>query len=160
MSPEVETALIVGISTILVAIIGAYAASRRAVGAKIEEAVEKVVDKLNDAMLRIGQMQIKLDTLWSIYAEDAIRKARDTGMVASNSPLYPTEKWFSLVPDHTMHNIMLDARGLSGDIDHITASLWPKYEKQMVDIVEESDASILDVFGAFYIVCRNAAELS
>lgn len=68
----------------------------------------KVSNSINVIRSAQYRQDLKIDTLWEIYGEEAIREARIQGFTRSRSPEHITEKAIALLTD-SMYNALVDS---------------------------------------------------
>jgi hypothetical protein len=141
MDTEIIVAIIVGITTVIAAIIAAYgtasAASRK-------------------LAISLAQVAVKVDTLWEIYAEEAIREARVQGIVAARSPEAPTDKFNDMVSSGLIVRIERHI-SINNDCDpyDMAIEVWNRYSEELLDISRVNDVSLNALFGAIYAMCKS-----
>jgi hypothetical protein len=143
MDTTIIVAIIVGVSAVIAAIIAAYgtanAASRK-------------------LAISLAGITVKVNTLWEIYAEEAIREARTTGMVAARSREKPTEKLNGAVPDSLRIEIEEEITNITSIMHSpydIAIEIWTKHSKELLIISEEEDIPPSALFGTIYLMCVN-----
>lgn len=146
METETTVALVIAASTVVAAIIAAWGTAN-------------VAAKKNTIML--AQLAIKVDTLWQIYAEDAIREARLAGMVASQSKEQPTEKWTGIVPDELAvqieQDIIIATQYINSPYD-ISVEIWNKHSEELLAVSREQNVSPRGLFGTIYLMSINGVS--
>ena len=165
MQPEIIAAALVFAGAVITSIAGAYATVRAASNKSKAESIESFealrkegVERENQRDVQLAVISTKVDTLWDIYAEDAIRQARTSGMVATKSPLAPTAKWDSSLSKELTKKIESDAVGLSEYLNSpydVAIELWGKYK---AEILESNGDSVRALWGTILVVSINATQ--
>jgi hypothetical protein len=139
MSDEVLIAVIGGSVSVLLAVAAAWRIA---------------ISKTNETNIAIARIEVKLDTLWRIYAEDAIRQARTAGMVASKSPESPTREWEEMIPDTLLESIHLYLSTVRSQHSQMEAAIliFNQFEDQLIDIARLNHISPPVIFGVIYII--------
>jgi hypothetical protein len=143
MDTTIIVAVIIAVSTVIAAVIAAYSTANVA-NRKIAVSLAKI--------------SVKVDTLWQIYAEEAIRGARSAGMVASKSLEVPTEKFNGTVPSGLRIEIEEEITKITSIIHSpydIAIEIWTKHSKELLLISENEDVSPSALFGTIYLMCVN-----
>lgn len=138
MDTEIIVAIILAVSTIVTAVVASYGATSRKVA------------------ISLAQISVKVDTLWEIYAEEAIRDARSAGMVATRSPEKPTEKFNDTVSNGLVQGIEKYVSGISDLTESpydMAIKTWNKYSEELLIISKKEDISPRALFGAIYAIC-------
>ncbi len=68
----------------------------------------KISNSINNVRNLQIEQGVKIDTLWDIYGEEAIREARAHGFTEHSSPDVVTEKAIALLTDN-MYNTLVDS---------------------------------------------------
>ena len=149
MDTDIVVALLVFGGTIVTSIYGA----RRAVDARIDKLLETII--ANEKALAL--QAIKIDLLWEIYAEDAVREARAAQLVRKNSPVEQTEQWYNLISTELQMKLLEEAT----DAVRITSSpydaaveIYAAYRHELNAIADENDISYKAIFGAVVVLCQ------
>ena len=167
MQPEIIVAVLVFTGAVFTSIAGAYATVRAASNKsksesiKSFEALRRESDEREHARdVQLAVISSKMDTLWDIYAEDAIRNARTSGMVAANSPLAPTKKWDVILNGGSdLEEIAADARQLAEILNSpydIAIELWARHKEQLLSHSGEEPVQVL--WGTLLVVSMNAVK--
>lgn len=150
MPPEITVAIITVIGGIAVAAISAYAIARQT-SKKEFDAIKKIVT-LNE---------LKVSTLWEIYVEDAVRNAKRTGYVASQSRVSPTEKLEEVLDLELQEQIRADAARLSEYISSpydIAIEVWSMHKQEVVSGARKADIPVSAIWGSIVVIISNALE--
>jgi hypothetical protein len=150
MNPDVVAALIAAIGGIIVAIIVAYATAKATSRKEFNELRRTVIVN-----------QLKVDTLWEIYAEDAIRTAKTAHLIAAQSAVRPTGKFREIISPELCETIYTDALIMSDYIVSpydIAVEIWNKHKKELVERSNETNISIRAIWGAVVVLCENAVN--
>ena len=159
MQPEIIVAVLALAGVIITSAVGAYAAIKKDSNKYFSELRKDAEAKTAERDIQLAVLSSKVDTLWDIYAEDAIRQARASGMVATKSPLAPTEMWQDSLTADLTEDIEQDAiefsKHLSSPYD-IAIEIWNKYKYDLVSRNKDSDIRAL--WGTVLIVSINAVK--
>lgn len=154
MSVELQVALIGSIATIAVAVIAAYATARKTQHDDLKDLKSLITEFGN----RLVVTETKVDTLWEIYAEDAIRQARQLGMVASQSDVAPTEKWDEYITEELAIEIKKEAIEMCAVLHSpydIAIELWHKHKREIANGDKEG-VSVTAAWGTILVISQNA----
>ncbi len=107
MTSEIITIISVAITVMLAMIAGTW---------KISNSINGVKLSFTDQIGRIKSVQnrqdLKIDTLWEVYGEEAIREARTHGFTESRSPDHVTEKAIALLTDSMYNTLVISGNHL------------------------------------------------
>jgi hypothetical protein len=143
MDAEIIVAIIIAVATVVAAIIAAYSTASAA---------------NRKFAISLAEIAVKVNTLWEIYAEEAIREARTTGMVAARSRESPTEKFNGVVPNSLRIEIEEEITSITSILHSpydIAIEIWTKHKKELLIISEEEDVPPSALFGTIYLMCVN-----
>ncbi len=150
MNPDIVAALIVAGGGIIVAIIAAYATAKATSRKEFDEIRQTVIVN-----------QLKVDTLWEIYAEDAIRSAQNRQLVVAQSAIHLTEEFTRIISLQLCEQIRYDAIIMSEYIVSpydIAVEIWIKYKSELIEKSRGADINIRATWGAVVILCENAVN--
>ena len=170
MQPEIVVAILVFVGAVITSVIGSYATVRSentkaayAYRKEISESLTKLKDyfgeEVGNQKVQLAVVTTKVDTLWEIYAEDAIRQARTTGMIASKSPLAPTGMWESSLSPELTQQIEADALDLAcyfGTPYDVAIEIWNRYKVEI--LASNGDSSVRVLWGTILVVSINAVR--
>jgi hypothetical protein len=166
MSLDLIIALLVFAASLIGSIAGAYATVTSANNKAKEEATrayaalrEESASRETKRDVQLAVMSAKMDTLWDIYAEDAIRQAWASGTIAAKSPLAPTEVWEEGLSEDLAMRIKEDANEYADILNSpydIAMELWAKYKNE---ILSSGIPSVRVLWGTILVVSMNAARL-
>ncbi len=101
MNVEVTAITIAAITLMLSVIAGTW---------KISNSINEIKLSFNDSIGKVRSVQnrqdLKIDILWEVYGEEAIREARQHGYTESRSPDHITKKAIALLTD-SMYNTLV-----------------------------------------------------
>ncbi len=103
MTEEIIAITSAAITIILAIIVGTWKISNSINGVRISFA-----DEISRVKSIQNRQDLKIDTLWEIYGEEAIREARTHGFTESRSPDHVTEKAIALLTN-TMYNTLVNS---------------------------------------------------
>ena len=108
----------------------------------------------------VATLKVKVDTLWRIYAEDAIREARMGGLLERKSAERPTDKWDSIVSADLNGRIYEDISTLVKIHDpyDVAVHVWREHHETFVSIAEEHDLTHSQVLGVLVTIAMRARE--
>jgi hypothetical protein len=159
MSPEVTVAIITAIGGIIIATIAAYNSAREASKKELKDAFKICNEELAEIRRTITVNELKVNTLWEIYAEDAIRAAQKGGLLASQSSVRPTEKLSALIPLELQEILASEAISmytyLSSPYD-IAIELWIANKKFLACSADEIDMPLRDAWAGVVTIVYNA----
>lgn len=164
MDSTVVVAIIGAIATVITAAIASYQVARR----NSTNIIEKLADVQTDWQKEFADLDkrytvsaYKIDILWEIYAEEAIRKAKDAGMLAARSPLRPTKNWDDIMPYDLGAEIKQDANEYAQHFHSpydITVELWGKHKAELLKVADSANIPIKVLFGVLHALAKNALE--
>ena len=147
MSPEITIAFIAAVGGVLTAIIAAYATARQT-NKKELDVIKKIVT-LNE---------LKVNTLWEIYAEDAIRSAKQIGFVASQSTMRPTKKLQEVIDMELQEQIRQESLAISKYLSSpydIAIEIWSNHRKTLIRNSKEADVAVAVTWGSIVTIVSN-----
>ena len=150
MNPDILAALIAAGGGIIIAVIAAYATARATSRKEFDEIRQTVIVN-----------QLKVDTLWEIYAEDAIRSAKDRHLVSAQSAVRPTGEFARVISIELCDKIEDDALIMSKYIVSpydIAVEIWARYKVELIEKSNDAEISIRATWGAVVILCENAVN--
>lgn len=109
------------------------------------------------------EMKLKMDILWEIYAEDALREARKEGLMQRNSPERISDQWYTKVPEELQYLIEKDIEVLSVLMDSpydMSLEIYGKYREELKAIAIANDWPIQAVLGVIHKMCKEARRES
>ena len=148
MNPDILATLIAAGGGIIIAVIAAYATARAT--------SKKELDNIRHTVI---VNQLKVDTLWEIYAEDAIRSAKNRNLISSQSAVRPTGEFARVISVELCDKIESDARVMSQYITSpydIAVEIWAIYKVELIEKSNSADISIRATWGAVVVLCENA----
>jgi len=157
MSAEIVIAFLVFAGTVITALAGAYAV----VKSESNKAIREAAEKNNEFRIVFAVLSSKVETLWEIYAEDAIRQARTSGMVAAKSPLAPTKKWDAILTNGGpgLEEIESDAKQLAEILNSpydVAIELWARHKNEL--LAENGEEPVQVLWGTLLVVSMNAVK--
>lgn len=158
MQPEIIVAILLLVGTVIASFAGAYATVRSESNKTFLALRKEADDRDAKRDIQLAVMSSKMDTLWDIYAEDAIRQARASGMVATKSPLAPTAGGEGSLSKELTEQIEADAKELSEYLNSpydIAIEIWGKNKTA---ILESNGDSVRALWGTILVVSINAKQ--
>lgn len=159
MEPTVLIALITAVGGILAAVVVAYSNIRKATQRDIEEFKKETSDDIHEIKELLAVTGLKVDTLWQIYAEEAIRDAKTSGIVASRSRVRPTKKFTNIIGDDLERTLNAEAETLScvlASAYDVAVELWVKHKAALVNSSLDAHVPLKETWGALVVICDNA----
>lgn len=140
MSDEVLIALIGAV----VSIVAAYLTAQKKADERMQALREEIV-----------VMRTKMDLLWEIYAEDAVKEARSAGLAQRNSPLRITDRWDEVVPADLRTQIKEEIIRC-GDILRapydVAVEVFAEHGRELKEIARAHDIRLQAFFGVIYVM--------
>ena len=150
MDDSIIVALIACVATVITSLVGAYSVATKSTREQVTR-IEK----------EFAAMSVKVSTLWTIYAEDAIREARASGMIGSRSKEVPTDKWAAVVPDDLDQRIRLSIIEISQILNSpydVTVEVWAEYSDELLEVAISEDISPRALFGTLFSLSVNGVD--
>lgn len=150
-------------ATIIVAIIGFFGSiivgvissftTAYTVNKQHKKDQEEIIDNLDKS---IAIISVKVDTLWDIYAKDAIREAKKSGLVRENSPLYVTDAGRDLLSSEFLSLIEkeIDEMRATNIRKNICVNLINTHMDRLILISIEKDVSLQMLIGIIRSLCE------
>lgn len=103
----------------------------------------------------IAKLQVKVDTLWDIYAIDAIRSAQKNKLIAEHSRPQPTEIWKTSIPLNLSKSISLYLQTSKASTPKGAAiEILHKFKNEFILIADTLDSDAKAVFGTVLTICQ------
>lgn len=102
-----------------------------------------------------GAIELKVNTLWEVYAMDAMRMARRENLVNRQSKIYPTPKLLAIFGD-MFDGIQKEIQARRGKLNgyNLAAEIWNRHNSALLQrISEREDVSAAAIFGALIALC-------
>lgn len=154
MDLQIIVAAIAGISTVIVAVVAAYASVRQANRKELSD-IRASIGKVSQ---QVSVNEVKVNTLWEIYAEDAIRSAQKGGLVAARSAVRPTEKLKLIMSEELQADIQEETAALSTYISSpydIAIEIWMKHRKELLYCSKKADIPAKASWGGLVTIVYN-----
>ncbi len=140
--------ILIAIITVIGSVAAAVLAANRAVG-----------DRLDTIEKSQAAGAVKLDTLWRIYAEDAISEARRAGLVQRNSPIAVTHRWEVVMPDSLLIEITQGierAKAFTGEPYDVSLLVVGELQVRLSAYAREADVPMRALVGAIHTMAERA----
>lgn len=127
----------------------AVAATRRSIDERIEQLRrERAAEK------------VKLDLLWEIYAEDAVRESRRARLVQAHSAEQPTRTWIDLLPDGEHERLLTQIKTMSY-VNGLSAydmavEVATNNMRLLHSVAQQNDISMSSAIGVLVVMCKRA----
>ena len=99
---------------------------------------------------RLAKLEVKVDTLWEVYAMDAMKAARTQGFIERKSPAKPTPKWNGVIGEKLgliiLQEIQERKKQHLNSYD-IAVEIYYKHKESLKIICQEKDVPISVIFG-------------
>ena len=154
MDTAIIVALVTAVGGTLAAAIAAYSSIKKAHRNEIAE-IQADIGKIRQD---VQKNDIRLDTLWSVYVEDAIRSAQKSGIAAARSAVKPTKDFDKAMPQDlqlTVHNETLSLAARKFSVYDITIELWQRHQRSLLKCAYTNDIPVQAAFGGLIVFVNN-----
>lgn len=119
--------------------------------------VYKLIDRVRSLEQELAAIRVRTTTLWEIYAEDAIRDARNASLARQNSPVRITPQWKEIVPAALRNQIgreIVSMTPQTGDAYETAIEVFFNHKDELKRIAKEADVRLSALFGVIYYMSK------
>lgn len=146
MQPEIIVALITAVGGIIIAGITAYSSAKKA----HREALKELKELIHNQGIIVHENELKVNTLWEIYVEDAIRSAQKEKIIASKSLVRPTKELESVMSPELQKQIAAEVLELSVYMSspyNIAIEIWAAHKRELLTCSQKAEISVRATWG-------------
>lgn len=106
-------------------------------------------------------LMTKMDLLWGIYAEDAIKEARSASLMQKNSPLQFTPRWEEVLPDWLKDRIKWQVKRYNLSTKSAYDTAFEVFSSNLEDLTAVSrtaDIKMQALLGGIYHLAREEQD--
>lgn len=109
---------------------------------------------------RLAQLEVKVDTLWSIDVQEALLAARRSGLTERRSPERPTKKWEQIVAPQLRQAIAASLCRKSEYLNgyDLAIDVWAEFRDALGKLADAENLSVRAFFGVIQVLAERQKE--